>query len=186
MTKNSKQPTESLQNLLNLLGTDSLEAANAYNRLRSSLVRFFILKGDGEAEEATDETLDRVLQKISDETKIADLQKYCFGVARFIFLERIKRSKKETEAVKEFYENDLLEKNAEENDSFSFLRECFNELPKAERQFLQRYFADIPYSELDKQRLEITVEQGISLNSLRLKIFRLRKRLNECLKNKLE
>jgi DNA-directed RNA polymerase specialized sigma24 family protein len=176
---------ESFDQLLNALSPDRREAAAAYAKLRDALVRFFQLKGDFAPETAADATLDRVAVKISESVKIDNLTRYSFGVARFIFLERLHSRKKEKIAAEGFYTTNNLQKNPEESDDFSPFRECFEGLPRDENILMQTYFADLSYEKLIAQRQESAKQYNISLENLRLKIFRLRRRLNDCVRRKL-
>ncbi len=173
---------ESLNLLLARFSADKRESAIVYTDLRDSLIRFFQLKGDAEPESAADETLDRTAAKIAAETPIIDVKKYCFGVARLIFLERTRLAHREKNAAEEFFKaGDSLTANSETNE-FDFFRECFDSLPAADRNFLQNYFADLPYAELIESRRRLMGETGISLEQMRVKIFRLRKNLEKCVR----
>lgn len=188
MEVESNQFNNSLQKLLEICSSNQDEAGVAYNELRNSLVRFFQIKGDSDPDEAADLTLDRVALKISKDTPIENLTSFCFGVARFIFLERLRQTKKLNGAADEFYRNRDLSQFAGETDDgeFSVFRECFEKLTSAEKLFLRDYFADMSSSELDKHRRQLSLENDITLNNLRLKVFRLRQRLENCVKNKLK
>jgi hypothetical protein len=184
MTFSRDLTSESLKKLLRSFSDDNAAAGAAYTKLRDSLVRFFALKGDINPGEAADETLDRVALKFSQNTEIADSTKYSFGVARLIFLERLKEAKKEEIAAKVFYTDRISLKPDKEIDEFSTLRECFNQLNVEEKTVLELYFADLPPAALCEQRKNLTIRHNITLNNLRLKVFRLRERLEKCVKNK--
>lgn len=177
--------SHALNSLLARFSEDERQSAAHYTALRDSLVRFFELKGDAEPETAADETLDRTALKVAADTPIDDVKKYSFGVARLIFLERRRFSKKEQLAAADFYGRDKISTASIENaetDDFHFLRECFESLSSAERAFLQTYFADLPAAKLTEQRRRLTVEKEISLNQMRVKVSRLRKRLENCVR----
>ncbi|MDQ2745922.1 MAG: hypothetical protein M3T96_01515 [Acidobacteriota bacterium] len=176
MTKNLT--AESLNRLLVKLSDDEREAAVAYTNLRASLIRFFELKGDSEPETAADETLDRTALKVTADAPVDNVKNYSFGVARLIFLERRRRSQREKNAAEDFY--DGVQTATVETDEVNFFRECFQSLPVADREFMQSYFTDVPYQELTELRRRLTDEAGISLNQVRVKISRLRKRLENC------
>ncbi len=176
--------SESLNLLLARFSEDERQAAVAYTNLRDSLIRFFALKGDSEPEAAADETLDRTALKVAADTPIDNIAKYSFGVARLIFLERMRLARKEKNAVEDFYtEREVLFIDAE-TDDFKFFRECFDRLPTVERTFLQSYFTDAPYEKLIETRRRLTVETGVSINQIRVKVSRLRKRLENCVRIK--
>ena len=185
MTKNLT--SESLNRLLAELSEDERQAAAAYTHLRDSLVRFFDLKGDFEPEAAADETLDRTAAKVAANTPIDDVKKYSFGVARLIYLERLRLFQKQKNAAEDFYAGkDTATNNAEETDDFQFLRDCFKSLSVTDRNFLQSYFADLPYEKLTGVRNRLTVETGVPIKQMRVKIFRLRKRLENCVRARRE
>lgn len=172
--------SESLNLLLAKFSEDERQAAVAYTNLRDSLVRFFALKGDSEPEAAADETLDRTALKVAADTPIDNITKYSFGVARLIFLERMRLARKETNAAEDFYTGKGVSPIDAETDDFKFFRECFDGLPPAERTFLQSYFTDAPYQKIIETRRRLTSEAGVSINQIRVKVSRLRKRLENC------
>ncbi len=175
---------ENLTKLLAAFSDNQAMAGEAYTKLRDSLIRFFQIKGDSDPDDSADETLDRVASKISQNVPIPDLTKFSFGIARFVFLERIKLDEKQRIAAKGFYADKISIKPEAETDAFSPLRECFNHLADDEKQILQEYFADIPHPNLLEQRKKMQIKYDISLSGLRVKIFRLRERLGNCLKEK--
>ncbi len=177
---------ESLKQLLNAFSSDPAAAGDAFQKLRESLNRYFTVKGDSAPETATDETLDRVARKISEGTAIEDMTKYGFAAARFVYLERLRLEQKQTTAAKTFYEAHEARAKGEERDDFALMRECFGEMSEADRQILRNYFADLPSAELVVRRQDLIDEQQITLNQMRLKIFRLRKRLQNCVRGKLD
>ena len=176
--------SESLNLLLARFSEDERQAAAAYTNLRDSLVRFFALKGDHEPEAAADETLDRTALKVAERAPIDNINKYSFGVARLIYLERLRLSQKEKNAAEDFYAGKQVFLMAAETDDFKFFRECFSRLPEDERHFLQTYFTDAPYEKLIETRRRLTDEAGVSINQIRVKVSRLRKRLEDCVRIK--
>ncbi len=178
---------EKINELLKALSPEGEEAATAYTKLQNSLVRFFQIKGDFDSLEAADLALDRVALKISQETKIDDLTKYAFGVARLIFFERLRQVEKERKAADGFYANKIAEYKVKDEDSdiFRLHRECFESLEIAEKKLLADYFLDLPYPKQNENRIQLSAKHSISMVNLRLKVFRLRKRLEECLRSKL-
>ena len=149
------------------------------------MVRYFQIKGDFDADEAADATLDRVAVKLSQNNKVEDLTKYSFGVARFIFLERLRTAEKDKIAQAEFYSQQTSGKTDEQTDDLSLFRECFDSLTDEEKEILKNYFADLPFADLTAYRENLSLKHNVSLNNMRLKVFRLRHRLENCLKDKL-
>ena len=182
MTKNLTAESYSL--LLQTFSFDEEAAAIDFTKLRDSLVRFFQIKGDSSPEEAADETLDRVAVKLGEAVLIENLTNYSFGVARLVFLENLRKAQKSKNALENYRAENERQKADEETDDFSPLRECFESLADDEKKILRTYFADLPYAELDEKRRELTASLGVSLNNLRLKIFRLRRWLEDCVRGK--
>lgn len=176
--------SQSLNFLLAEFSENERQAAVAYTNLRDSLIRFFELKGDSEPESAADETLDRTAAKVAAGTPIDDIKKYSFGVARLVFLERLRFSQKEKNAAENFYKQKNVSTEDSETDGFDFFRECFKALPSADRNFLESYFTDLPYEKLVELRRRLSDEAGVSLNQARVKVSRLRKRLENCVRAK--
>ena len=170
--------------LLRSLSSDEGAAVSAYSRLRNSLVRFFDLKGDPDGDQAADETLDRVSAKLGAEVLIEDLTKYSFGVARLVFLENLRKKQGQEKALKSYQLESSRLSVDDETDGFLQMRDCFGELSVSDRGLLHKYFADMRRSELDEERRKLAVSLSVSQNNLRLKIFRLRRRLEDCVRAK--
>ena len=175
--------TDSLKLLLKLLATDENEAGFAYSKLRDSLIRFFELKCDFLPDEAADITIDRVASKLSEGAIVDDISKYSFGVARFVALERFRTAQKEKLAADGYYERNETN-SAEEEEHLLQMKECLGCLSVDERDLLMGYFADLPYRILVEQRQRLADENGLSVNQFRVRIFRLRKRLEDCIRKK--
>jgi DNA-directed RNA polymerase specialized sigma24 family protein len=173
--------SESFKKLLNAFSVDETEAARLYTNLRDSLIRFFLLKGISEGDEAADETIDRIAEKISQDTEIKDLRKYAFGVARFVCLERVRREQTRARAIDAFYLKDSASKEFGDSDELETFRECFKNLYDHERELLLMYFEDLPAAVLFEKRQNLAKREKIELNALRNRISRLRKRLEDCL-----
>ena len=180
----TKITAESFNRLLFKFSEDERQAAVAYTHLRDSLIRFFTLKGDSEPEAAADATLDRTAAKVAQNTPVGDIKKYSFGVARLIFLERRRFSQKEKIAAEDFYQGKTNASSDVENDDFYFFRECFKSLSNPDRTLLQNYFTDAPYQKIIETRHRLSDEKGFSINQLRVKISRLRKGLENCVRLK--
>lgn len=182
MALNKTAETFSL--LLQAFSKNEAEAVSSYTELYDALVRFFRLKGDFAPEEAADLTIDRLSEKISQGEEIRDLRKYGFGVARLVFLERIRRKDKEKNAAAAFYQKNGHQFEVEKADPLEDFRDCLESLKDEEKKILKSYFADMSFSELCEHREEMSREMGISLNRLRMMIYRLREKLEKCVKKK--
>jgi DNA-directed RNA polymerase specialized sigma24 family protein len=173
--------SESLKKLLDAFSSDKDEAAVAYTKLRDSLVRYFQLKGISEADEAADETIDRVAEKIKQGINIDNLNGFAFGIAKFIFLEKLRSAQIHSRAVEKFYPKVGVSGNLGEADHLEPLRNCFGSLYADEQKLLLGYFEDLSADELFETRRKLAEREKISLNALRNRVSRLRKYLEDCL-----
>jgi DNA-directed RNA polymerase specialized sigma24 family protein len=174
--------SESLEKLLDAFSDDKAEAALAYTNLRDSLVRFFELKGVSDPDKAADETIDRIAGKLQQNTKIEDVRKFAFGVARFVFLERFRREQSRLHSLDMFVLKDSESREFGPSDEIAAFRECFKGLYDHERDLLLRYFEDLPADELFEKRQKLADREKIEINALRNRVSRLRKRLEDCLR----
>jgi DNA-directed RNA polymerase specialized sigma24 family protein len=176
--------SEAFEKLLDAFSSDEAEAAAAYTKLRNSLVRFFQVKGLLEADEAADETIDRVADKLNQATEIEDLRKFAFGVARFVCLEKLRKEQTRARAAQEFYLKDFGEREFGETDEVESFRECFGALYKTDRELVAGYFEDLDFDQLAEKRKALAEREKVTLNVLRIKVSRIRKRLEECFREK--
>lgn len=176
--------SEALEKLLDAFSDDKSAAAAAYAELRDSLVRFFELKGISDADQAADETLDRVPERINPNTKKKDVKFIAFSIAKFVFLETIRKEQKQKAAANGYYEKRAAPRLPGETDGFEPLLDCFKSLYDRERALLLEYFADLPPDQLAAHRQRMADREQMDLNALRNRISRLRRRLEECLGRK--
>ena len=77
--------------LFALLGADSDEAGRNYQLLRTKLISYFECRKATPAEDYADEVLHRIAEKIEAGETIEDVNRYAFGVARFVRLESYRK-----------------------------------------------------------------------------------------------
>lgn len=176
--------SDALEKLLNAFSDDTAAAASAYAELREALLRFFELRGISDPDAAADETLDRIPERINSNTKADDVKFIAFSIAKFVFLETIRKEQKQKAAANGFYENRAAPKLPGETDGFEPLRDCFKSLYERERLLLLEYFADLPPEQLAAHRQRMADREKMDLNALRNRISRLRRRLEDCVGRK--
>ncbi|MBS1793468.1 MAG: sigma-70 family RNA polymerase sigma factor [Acidobacteria bacterium] len=176
--------SDSLSGLLKRFSSNEEEAARAYTELREKLVRYFRIKGLSEADDAADLTLDRLAEKVRQAEEIADLTKYAFGVAKNVFREILRASRVEGRAVVKFYEKSGQTRRTNDTTYLEPLRRCFDGLYEDEQELLTRYYEDLPADQLYEHRQALAKKQKVSLNVLRNRVSRIRKRLEDCVDKK--
>jgi DNA-directed RNA polymerase specialized sigma24 family protein len=170
--------------LLKHLSPDTDEAAVLYTRLHDSLIRFFETKGLAEPIQAADETIDRAADKINRETEIVDLTKFTFGIARYVFLEKMRRERIQVRAADMLFMRAADNGVSESGPELDSLRDCFRSLYPQEQKILVEYYANQDSSKNAEHRKRIAEREKISLNTLRIRVSRLRRRLEDCLAEK--
>lgn len=173
--------------LLERMGKDAREQAEAYEVLRGRLLAFFRYRGWSNPEELVDATFDRVGTKLAEGVEVrADVPRFALGVARFVHLEFAKRYERERAALHRVGPPapDGGERLEHER-RLAALEACLGVLTDGDRSLLARYHADRGQTKIDERR-QLAESLGMTLNALRLKTFRLRNALQECVRSKIE
>ena len=171
---------DDLNNLLQWLGQGTDAGARQYLEVRQKLVALFRLWGCHTAEDLADETLDRTAKAIvkpgftCTTTPIA----YLRGVARNVWLESMRRDRTVSqEFIPERAETRRAERGIES--LHACLDQCLARLPQDKRSLLLRYYQGDKSAKIDG-RVQLAQQEGLNLNTLRLKIFRLRDVVRRC------
>lgn len=153
---------------LDLLDADANRAEEKYRSLRVRLKSFFQQNSIWDADLATDETIERVLVRISEGADLhAGVPAYCYGVAKFILLER--RRRRPTE---EFVEVAAVATGSsaiglEPTEQRVLLKELLNGIPdQDDRRLFCRYHAE--------DRKKLAEELGVTELALRIKVHRIK------------
>jgi DNA-directed RNA polymerase specialized sigma24 family protein len=172
--------SKELDRLLAHLDADREAAGVKYKELHTGLVNFFIHKGHSQPEDGADETLDRVATKLTGGEQINNIKGFAVAVARIIFLEdQRKRSRVQSAADIAEYIRSITE-SADER-LFNLMRRCLDRLPSEDRQFIDQYYIEGSNECVIQHRLALADRMNVTLNTLRLRIHRLRQKLERCL-----
>lgn len=187
---------ETLDRLLGFLGPDRAAAAREYERVRERLIRLFEWRGTAGAEELADETLDRVARKLTEGLEIEsdDPFRYFRGVASKIFHETVRRVQR-AHASLELASRDpsshlAPEPPADEDPAvpgrrMECLRKCLEQLSEQSRRLILDYHGHEPGSRIPV-RIGLARRLGIEPPALRLRVHRVRQRLEQCTRECLE
>jgi hypothetical protein len=170
------------QRFLARLSPEPEEAGRRYIKMRNNLLRYFILKGEASPEEAADETIDRIAASVNKGVVIDEVWPYCLGVARLVGLERFRKNKREQQAWMVFTDKIALTFDEARDASYQAMLRCLQSLEEPERQLLIDYCHPVSADERPRQRIDLAKTHNSTLNQLRLRIYRLRARLLECVK----
>lgn len=180
---------ESFDNFLLYLAADRERAAERYNKLQQSLVRFFARRDSSDPESRASETLEILCRQVAEGRVFEDLEKYSIGVARNVLLKEQERSHSNQVSIDELQLDydlrfsfhprpSLAEEEANESLHEDCMKSCVEKLPDADRLLITKY------SELgghDKgTREELAKEARVSLDALRVRVHRIRAALKKC------
>ncbi len=167
--------------LLAQFDTDRNLAGQKYESLRRKLIQFFQWWGSQDPDELADEAFDRVARKLAQGEPIRDPGAYLMGVARLIFKEHVKSQVKLRVAVAEIPKNSAADADMAIVEAREECYEnCLSKLPAESRDLVVRYY-QLQDGDKASDREALSVEMQIPINLLRVRAFRIRKKLGDCL-----
>jgi len=186
---------EAFDRMLAELHPDSERAGEQYEKIRQKLVKLFEWRGCAHAEECADETFNRVAQKVCEGTSIwvDDPYSYFHGVALNVLREYWRSAEQTAKTLEEAAEiqgnlvdpEDLLLRETEQREKerlIECLNRCLQELPPESLHLITIYHQG--GEALNKaRRKELARSLGIPLNALRIRAYRIRAVIEECVKN---
>ena len=156
------------------LDSDREVAGEKYEEVRRKLIRMFARRGCAIAEELADEVIDRVTRKCLEivQTYEGDPFLYFYGVAHNVLREYFKPdpplpSRPPPEPADEKERRDVC------------LTRCKEQLDPSSRKLIEEYFRYDGRAKIN-YRKQLAVELGFSLNTLRMKAFRIKEDLKKC------
>ena len=181
--KRERDPTpEEFEKFLAWLDPDPEEAARIFDRIQSRLIRIFISRGCIDAEALADEVLNRVCVRIDQvKLKYTDPQRCCVGFVDNVHREYLREQRNWDNAVRPPDPRPPKELEIEE----TCLKECLGELPKLDRELIERYFQGEKSVKI-AGRKKLAVERMLTSNALRIQAFKLRKKFISCFNTCLE
>lgn len=167
--------TEQFSSFLEWLNPDFERAGEEYERLRFRLCRFFSLRGCNFADELADETINRVILKISAE-KIDNKMAYCYGVAKNVLRESLRKERPHVDI-----DEVTIAANAPEQESFSSecLDKCLARLPSDSRNLLLDYFSETKQKKIELHQ-RISESLRTTQTALRMRVMRSKQKLKTC------
>lgn len=174
---------EAFDTFLTWLSPEREEAARKYEKLHRNLITLFDYRGCENPDLLADEVINRVAERLTGakENEIQSLN-FVYGVARLVYLEQFKKRK-----FVSLDEQIIVTEPAHLSDDSrqECMKHCLNLLDNAERELLFRYYGVDAAAKAEK-REQLSAEYRISLNNLRVKVKRLREKLQNCQKKCLD
>ena len=160
---------------------DPNEANRHYLRLHQKLAGYFRLKGMSDPVNDADDALDRAGKKILEGVPIPDIDRFCMGIARNVVLERLRNKKREESAFLQFLEHSQKDNTLVDRIT-NLMKPCFEKLPAEDRDLLHSYCKVPPGMSRAEHRLLLAERLKSTIAALRIRVTRLRRALEECVK----
>jgi DNA-directed RNA polymerase specialized sigma24 family protein len=175
------------ERLLEALDPDRGSAGERYELTRRKLIRFFDCHGAARSEDLADESLDRLARRLTEGESIGNPVGYVLGVARNVLreswgrgpaVERQTRAGRDS-AVKPGSDADEAGADAEDERRLTCLEGCLERLAPETRRLVLRYYEGKERAKIVARR-DLARELGIGVNALRIRMHRIRQRLESC------
>src|SRR5688572_16531453 len=185
--------TDSLQRLLNWLDGSVSSDGYAYVEMRRRLKDFFARKNCRTPDDLADETLTRVARRLEEEgfTHAETPARYCYIVARFVFLEHLREAKAHA-MVASVSDDVALQPSARSaadaaeaagtrEELLACLDRCIEALDPLNRRIITQYYIGSERVKIDNRRT-LAESLGLSPNALTVRACRIRTRLETCVR----
>ena len=176
---------EAFDKLLMSLSSDREEAIKKYGIIELKLLRFFEWRGCDTPDSCTNDTFDRVMRRIDEGQTITNIAGYFYKTGHLVFLEWVREMKKRGE----FRENMTttvappdFEDDNEETPRLRCFDDCMAALTEENRKLITRYFEEEKGKKI-ANRKKLAAEFNIPMNALRIRVHRIRKDLEKCVKD---
>ena len=171
------------EKLLMRLDPDRVLAGRKYETLRAGLMRFFECKGCETASHSADEVLDRVARKIDEGVSIGDVHRFALGVGHFVSMEGLRGRVARRHALRGYVTLAVVSPTPSgQEECGGCVERCLKTLPAAEAQSLLDYHGHEGAKKAERRK-QMARELGISVTGLRMRMSRLRARVEECAKH---
>ena len=178
--------------LLDWLGEGTDSGGQSYLDMRRRLVAYFDRKNCRAPDDLADETLNRVARRLEEEgvTESEAPAKYCYIVARFVFMEHLRGAQKTDALLDDLRrrprgnnfsafeaddEQDIKEK------MLNCLERCAGKLEPRSRETIIRYYVGKERVKIENRRA-LAEELEITMNALSIRACRIRDKLEDCVR----
>jgi DNA-directed RNA polymerase specialized sigma24 family protein len=186
-----KLTAPAFRRLLEWLDEGTNSDGQKYLEIRGRLVDYFDRKRCSSPDDLADETINRVSRRLEEEGMIESETpaRYCYIVARFIFMEHLRGEQKETSLVDDLGRQSRAGNSAAEADEERQIRErmldclesCVGQLEARDRQIITRYYVGKEKVKIENRRA-LADSLSITMNALSIRACRIRDKLEVCVK----
>jgi DNA-directed RNA polymerase specialized sigma24 family protein len=166
---------EKFASFLEWLSPNFERAGEEYERLRFRLCTFFSLRHCAFADELADETINRVILKISIE-EIENKFAYCYGVAKNVYRESLRKERIHLDIDEVTI---AAEVPAKLSLSSECLDKCLEKLSSESRDLLLDYFSEAKLKKIELHQ-RISKSLRMTQTALRMRVMRSKQKLKIC------
>jgi DNA-directed RNA polymerase specialized sigma24 family protein len=171
------------QQLIRALDANPRLAALKYESIRRQLVRIFRERGHAACEELADRVIDRVACRLERGLILwpGKPEGYFYRVAHYMALEASRKEASARRALRHLVERDsAAEENTGREQRLGMLEARVRALDAEDRRLLLRYYEGEGQARIQNRR-RLAAELGMSLNTLRVRMHRIRAELERTL-----
>lgn len=162
------------------LDRDRDKAGEEYEFIRLKLLKYFQWCGSDAPDIDADETINRVTRRIYEGEDVYNLTGYIYGVARLVYAESLKlRNRRQTLDEDSLTVAASIGAQVELANYQDCLERCLGCLSDEDREVITEYYRHKKIEKIDSRKL-LAARLGISLNALRVKMYRQRMNLEAC------
>jgi DNA-directed RNA polymerase specialized sigma24 family protein len=180
------------QRLLDWLDQGADSDGQKYLEMRRRLASYFDRKNCPTPDELADETLNRVARRLEEEDVIESdaPARYCYIVARFVFMEHLRETQKDGALANVFRQQphgvDAAASGADDErkmkeQRLNCLEHCLSKLESLSREIINRYYVGKARVKIEHRRA-LAEELGITMNALSIRACRIRDKLEACVR----
>jgi RNA polymerase sigma factor (sigma-70 family) len=184
---------EIFDKLLAQFDSDINRAGEKYESVRAGIIKYFQCRGCAPALELADETIDRVACKVAEGVEIREgsFFAYFYGVARNVFHEHLRSRDRDQSTIESLparsHPSEDPMKSAQRRTErtelerrLACLEACVNMLPPKARKMMLSYYEEKEGTRI-RNRRRLAEVLGVDMNGLRLRVHRVREKLEACL-----
>lgn len=171
---------EALDKLLEQFSPDREEAGRKYVLMQAKLIRYFECRSSPSPEDEAQTTINRVARRIHEGKKIENLPAYFYKVAAFVLFEARRRPERTTSGDLPDIPVEPPPLEDPKEARMQCLDQCLEKLSAENRRLILEYYADEKRAKINHRR---DLAEGSNLNALRIRTCRIRKILEECVKD---
>ena len=163
---------------------------HTYLEMRRRLLAYFERRDCSMPDALVDQTLNRVARRLEEEGVIEDdiPAKYCYIVARFVFMERLRETKKDRALLEKIRHHptgqpssaaEADEERAAKEQMLNCLEQCTGKLEPRNREIIIRYYTGKERVKIENRRA-LAASLGTTVNAVSIRACRIRARLEAC------